>query len=258
MSPERKFVDLDLIGEKEFLTKVQIDNSLEMGWKPEDIMLVMNFPYEYNGVKAIVLDAYCEYSPTASKIYAICKMFELGMIKDEIYWFHDMDAFQLEPLDLELDRNKVAISKYGIIGSADSHYNRRWSTGTIFFRDGTEDVFKWIKESCEKYKGNEEVCLLVMTRHNDNDLLNRIDVLNITYNFATRRRKIFEQYNTITDLPIKVIHFHPFDKRQVYYEGRGLDNMDVCVYGKNPLGKPLVSERLIRLFKKHEITSNGA
>ena len=39
--------------EHEELTKMQIDNSLELGWKPEDILLVTNFDYEYRGIKAV-------------------------------------------------------------------------------------------------------------------------------------------------------------------------------------------------------------
>ena len=43
IGPTDKFDD-----EHEVLTKIQIDNSLDLGWKKEDILLVTNFPYEYN------------------------------------------------------------------------------------------------------------------------------------------------------------------------------------------------------------------
>ena len=41
--------------EHEELTKIQIDNSLDLGWKPGEIILVTNFPWEYRGIKATVL-----------------------------------------------------------------------------------------------------------------------------------------------------------------------------------------------------------
>jgi hypothetical protein len=37
--------------EHEDLTRIQIDNSLELRWKKEEILLVTNFPYEYRGIK---------------------------------------------------------------------------------------------------------------------------------------------------------------------------------------------------------------
>lgn len=224
-----------------------------MGWKREDILLVTNFDYEYNGIKALVIDDgnYCSFSPTASKINTIISLFELGLIKNELYWFHDFDAFQLEEISLDLDDSKIALTDYGIT-DINKDRDRRWSTGSLFFNKGSKDIFDWIRESVYKYQANEEVSLLVLTRHNKYNILNRIDKLNITYNFATRRRNVYEQYK-ITDLPIKVIHFHPLDTRPVFYLHKGHDNMDVCVRGKNPMNKILVSERLIRIFKKYDI-----
>ena len=42
--------------ESEKLAKLQIDNSLELGWKKEDMLFVTSFPYEYRGIKSIVVD----------------------------------------------------------------------------------------------------------------------------------------------------------------------------------------------------------
>jgi len=254
VNPNKKLVSDAWGDESETLLKVQIDNSLEMNWKPEDIMLILNFDYEYRGIKSVVVgdNNYYKFSAgTPSKINAIVELFERGLIEDNLYWFHDFDAFQLEELNIDLDRSKIALTNYGVT-NMDGDYGRRWSTGTIFFRNGSEDVFKWIQEAVYKYQANEEVALLALTRHNKNKILDRIDKLNITYNFATRRRNVGEQLK-ITDLPIKVIHFHPFDKRPVFYTKQKYNNIEVCVLGKNPTGKPLVTERLIKIFKQHGI-----
>jgi len=240
--------------ENELLVKVQIDNSLEMGWRREDIMLVTNFSYEYNGVKSIVVgdeNYYPNSGGTPTKINVILDLFEKGLIGDDLYWFHDFDAFQLGDVGIELAEDKIALTDYGVT-NINKGRNGRWSTGTLFFGKGSKDVFEWIKEAVYKYGKNEEVALLALTRHNKYNILSRIDKLNITYNFATRRRNIVEQYK-ITDLPIKVIHFHPFDKRPVFYLHTGHDNMAVCVHGKNPMGKPLVTERLIEIFNRHGV-----
>ena len=201
--------------ETETLMKIQVDNSLALGWKPEDIMIVMNFPWEYNGVKATVVgdENYCDFAPTASKINVICDMFDKGMIGDDLYWFHDNDAFQLGSLDVDVG-DEIALTDYGVArGLTDTSH--RWSTGVLFFRKGAKDAFKLIQHGVNNsYKKNEEIALLAMTRCNYAKINDKIRKINITYNFATRGRRIPEMYE-ITDKPIRVIHFHPFDPRRV-------------------------------------------
>lgn len=254
VSPNKTFDNPTWGNESEILVKIQIDNSLEIGWKPEEIMLVANFYYQYRGIESVIVsddNYYQDSASTPSKINAIIELFERGLIDDDIYWFHDFDAFQLEPFDRDFDKNKIALTNYGITNISKGH-NGRWSTGSIFFGNNTKDVFEWIKTAVYKYQKNEEVALLALTRHNKHQILDRIEKLNITYNFATRRRNVVEQYK-ITELPIKVIHFHPYDKRPVFYLHTGKDNMAVCVRGENPMGKPLVTEGLIKIFKNHGI-----
>lgn len=251
INPVKSFAEDVWKGEADVLVKVQIDNSLELGWKPEDIMLVTNFYYRYNGIESVVIgdEYYCPFSEgSPSKINGILALFEKGLIEDDLYWFHDFDAFQLEDVNIDLDKGKIALTDYGITTVGEVH-NHRWSTGTLFFSDGTKDVFELIRKAVYGYQKNEEVSLLALTRRDRHGILNRIDSLNITYNFATRRRRTDEQYK-VTDLPIKVIHFHPFDTRPIYEK---YNNMEVCVYGKNFIGKPLVTQRLINIFKRHGI-----
>jgi len=201
--------------ETEALLKIQIEHSLEMGWKPEDIILVMNFPWGHMGVNALEVpdDLYCDFAPTASKINVIHWMFENDEIGDDLYWFHDYDAFQLAPLEVEVDK-EIAITDYGVV-RGDQRTNERWSTGTIFFRKESKDVFAMLHHAVNKsYKRNEEIALLAMTRCNYGHINERIKKLNITYNFATRGRKIWETYE-MADKPLRVIHFHPLDPRKV-------------------------------------------
>ena len=258
ISPAKAFVNEDFNTgweqETEILAKVQIDNSLGLGWKKEDIWLVTNFGYEYNGVKSIEIgdDAWCVHSPTASKLNAIIKMFELGMIKDELYWFHDFDAFQLVRITEEevgIGDYEIGITDYGR-SSINPGRDLRWSTGTIFFRKDSLDLFRLWQREVYKYKTNEEIALLEMLKKGRYQRIKaRVKKLNITYNLATRRRLVRETYE-MADKPLKVIHFHPFDDRPVEDDN---DNMAVCVYGKNSLGKPLVTEELTRIFQSHGI-----
>ena len=127
------------------LVKVQIENSLALGWKKEDLLLVTNFDYQYGEVKAIVLKdvEFFERKPQASKINAIIKMFEHGMIKDgEMYWFHDIDAYQLEPIteaEIDLSRANIALADYGGVKFREVD---RWNTASIFLKQVRKIFFR--------------------------------------------------------------------------------------------------------------------
>ena len=77
--------------EEKISVEIQIENSLDLGWKAEDIILATNFPYEYSGVKSIWVsdDNYCVYHPPVSKLNAIIDLFKQKLIESgEIYWYH--------------------------------------------------------------------------------------------------------------------------------------------------------------------------
>src|SRR3989344_8010450 len=84
------------------LAKVQYENSLELGWRKEDILLFTNFHFRYGELKAknfLDMSDFFNKKPQASKINAIVSLFQKGLIANkETYWFHDFDAFQLRPI----------------------------------------------------------------------------------------------------------------------------------------------------------------
>ncbi len=239
--------------ETAILIKIQIDNSLELGWDRKDILLVTNFDYEYNGVKSLVVgdENYYATKPTASKITTILTLFNQGLIKNELYWFHDFDAFELEKIieeELELDGYDLGMAEYGVTTYNPEH-NGRLSTGSMFFTNRTQDIFERIKYGSDMRTCNEEISLLMMVRRNNCKINNRMKRMDVTYNFATRKRNFDKTYE-VAKKPLKVIHFHPLDIRQI---DNGNNNMAVCVYGKNSLGKSIIPTRLINLFTKHGI-----
>jgi hypothetical protein len=255
ISPKKAFTGLDWGNEADILARVQIDNSIRLGWVRDDIWLVTNFPYEYRGVKALEIgdDAWCEHSPTASKINAIIALFERGLIEDnELYWFHDLDAFQLASIDeaeVGIGPSEIGVTDYGR-SSLNRGRDKRWSTGTIFFRSGSLDIFKLLKVEMYRYKVNEEIMLLeTLKKGKYGHIRDRVRKLNITYNLATRRRLVGEAY-AMAEKPLRVIHFHPFDRRPLY---NGEDNMSYCVHGRNEMGHPLVTKGLAGILESHGI-----
>jgi hypothetical protein len=256
VSPTRDFGNGAWGRETEILAKVQIENSLEMGWRPEDIVVATNFEYEHAGVRAVTIptETYCRHSPTATKVYAIIHMFETGMIEDdELYWFHDFDAFQLEDIaedEIGMNGHDMGLTDYGR-SSINPGRDLRWSTGTWFFRKSAHDIFLMLRREIELYRANEEIALLEMLKKGKyRAVRDRIKKVNITYNLATRKRLLAETYD-MADKPLKVIHFHPFDERPVW---RGHANVEVCIHGRNQMGVPLVTDRLKAVFERHGIS----
>lgn len=219
------------------LVKVQIENSLALGWKVEDILLFTNFNFQYGAVKATVLpDAeFVTWWPEASKINAIVELFEKGLIKDdEVYWFHDLDAFQLCPIsesELKLGKADMALTDYD--------EPSRWNTSSIFFKKSSIDIFYQIKEVMYQRKIDEEKALNVLT-DNDKNMRKRIKKINVTYSFAPYSSKPCYSYK-MAYRPIKVAHFHP-----LYYSPNLFkEETDPPI--------PLIPDRLIKIFRYHGI-----
>lgn len=237
-------VGFDKQTEKE--AQIQIDNSLDLGWKNNDILLVTNFPFEYQGINAVVLesDVFCDVYKYASKITSIVRLFELGLVeKDQLYWFHDLDAWQNYPID----EKDIDLEKYDA-GFTDYCRLTRWNAGSFFFKYSARDVFEMISSEIYKrgkistdYKYvSEESVLLHFTDNDTYKIATRIKRLNNTYNFGLRRiGYCYEQ----ADKPLKVLHFHP--------ENPNHNTLAIALHGRNSLKRPLMSDRLIKIFKKY-------
>lgn len=221
--------------EYEKLVKIVIDNSLELGWEKEDIMLVTNFPYEYE-VKAIEVsdDCICPFYMYSGKINAFIELYDRGLIT-ETTWYHDFDAFQLESFEEpDLEGVELGLTDYG--------YRPNWNGGSSFLKPGAKDIFIAMKKSMyahpdktlvnhvEAYKVySDEVAIKHLTDTNFNDINSRIKRMDISYNFNLNPATI-EKFK---DIEPKVLHFHQHRLK------------------RNKFGQKLVNKRLNYLFKKH-------
>lgn len=231
------------------LIKIQIENSLDLGWKREDIFLITNFPYEFMGVKSFVIPDkyYCELFRQATKVDVMVHLFDIGFIDDNLFWLHDLDAYQQYPItEEELGLEKVDI------GMTDYGRHERWNGGSMFIKKGIEDFYREVKDKMyrdnEKNLGiwkNEEDVLMELTKENYNNVNDRIKRLNISYNFGIRKMKIC--YDKAIK-PIRVTHFHP---DRIYW---GRTTAWDIIRGKNEVGKPIMPERLISIFNKNGVT----
>lgn len=226
LNPNKRFSK-----EVSLLAKIQIDNSFDLGLE-KDLLLVTNFPYKYNGIKALVIDEdYCAIKPRSTNTLTVPKLFDLGLIEEnEVYWVHDFDAYQNEHFDIKLNKG-VGLTTYG--------WSPKWCLGSFFFKDESRNFFECIKKEVYVQQIEDERALRFLTR---SKILNRYEVLNITYNFGMRH---VEDNWFNADKPLKVLHFHPYYKE--------VPTLDIFMYGKNKLNKPLMSERLIKIFHNHGV-----
>jgi hypothetical protein len=235
----------DLINDAALVIKAQIDSINHLGWKKEDVLLYTNFDYEYGGVKATVLKGvdFFERKPQVTKINAIIKLFEDGLIREgELYWFHDIDAYQIRPItesELGVGAADMALTDCGRLN--------RWSAGCIFFKSGAKDIFYRIKEVCYEKNIDEEESLGLLTK-NDPDIGSRVKEIDRIYNFTAFHIRSFDRAGQ-KPLDIRVAHFHPL----AGIRRLGIKRSFHFFAGENKLGEPLITAGLIKIFNNHGI-----
>ncbi len=222
--------------EHSIMAKIQIDNAFRMGWKPEDVIIVTNFPYEYNGIKAMVIEdiEFCEFRPRSMKTLTVEYMLKHNLIDNDIYWVHDFDAYQEQSLTPDMKGKDFALTTYG--------WNPQWSLGSYFVKKGATDIFKWIRDAIYELKLEDERALVYLTQNHLYDINSKYTVIDYTYNFGMRYiAKVYPK----AEKPLKVVHFHLW--------GKDMPAKDMFLNGKNEINVPLVSPELKKIFNKYGI-----
>jgi hypothetical protein len=258
----------------ENLLKLQIENSINMGWDKKDIIPITNFDFEYMGVKAHVAESYCDWSSFVNKLVVINEMIEKGVITDNI-WLHDCDCYQLVPFsfpeeccdwgytrhDPKRKKNQGAsgffrTSGYDIIKTIAEEILRlkppREETFLPIFytpfskanRKAREDYIKGIKKLIEEDKASPKMIAKMLSKEKSlvfaGIFADRFSFLNFTYNLGIV--KYFKTKYPKADKPIKVLHFH--------IEQKGPKN---CFYlGQNRYNVKVVTDDLEKLLIKHK------
>jgi len=229
------------------MIEVQIDNSLDY-WKPEDIVVATNFPYEYHGIKSIevpdLINSQYPEDPRAiinSKTDVIIYLLENKIIT-ELTWFHDTDAFQLAPFvedeytEFKLEKD-LGLVKYGIypernLNKVDVPDSERINSGNIFFKPEALDIFKRVLEKMDTERILDESAFSLMMP----EIKDRVQIMNQTYNIGAR---YIHKNLDISEYPIRVVHFPP-QKPQWYGKVKFL---------LTPRLIKLIDEKLINLSK---------
>lgn len=207
--PSKNFVT----DEDKVMAKIQIDNALELGWKREDILIATDFEYEYNGVRSVLIEDKnpITWNLTQGKIVAITQLFTKGLInKNELYWFHDFDAFQLTPFSEE----DLGMSGFdiGLTNSGKEMING----GSFFFTFRTRDIFDWILEREYSHRPtDEQISFAHLVTTGELKMKNRSKLMDHTYNLGVIGPERFQQNYAQAQKPIRVAHFHPYKKHHL-------------------------------------------
>jgi hypothetical protein len=232
--------------EHEILSRIQVDNSYDLGWKKGDIILATDFPYEYNGVKSVVLPdrLFYDFDKNANKAIVVRYLCTERVIDEhELYWCHDFDAYEMnkiEEKELGLDAYDLGLTHYT--------YKPEWQFGSFFFKKSAADIIRLIDDTIHAKphlsRNNEKTLTKLIKKKEIQE--SRYKRLDVTYNIMVRcLQTMYEK----AEKPIKVLHFRPSHKDVLMSDTA----LDIFMYGKNRLKMPLMTKRLVDIFHYHGI-----
>ena len=173
------------------LIKAQIENSLQFGWTPENIIMLTNFEFSYMGVRAIPikLNNFCF---TGSKVFGVKWLMDNTEFEGP-FWCHDLDAWQNAPITCP-DFKDAGFAQYS---------RPKINGGVQFWRHSGHDILDKIVDTLIKNSAAREEPTL------DKFCLNnkRVTMLNSKYNVGCSG--FIPRYERSDEHPVKVCHFHP-------------------------------------------------
>ena len=202
----------------------QIENSLDLGWKPRQIMLVTNFKFKWNGVKSIQADLN-KHCLTGSKMFGMKWVFNCGYVKETI-WAHDLDCWQND-IFLEPKFADVGICTYS---------NSSLNGGSVFWKPKSLDIIDEIIGILETGQRKEEPTLNEVLKRKS--IKKRVTILNETYNVGCSG---FVPRFLRAEKPIKVCHLNPYNR--IAWETHRLD--------RNGVGLISISDRMEKILRKY-------
>jgi hypothetical protein len=174
--------------------KAQIDNSIELGWSTDSIILVTNFDFEFMGVKAMKMDLNPGGCLTGSKTFSTLLLLKHGM--NEPFWAHDLDAWQQIKFDMP-EFTDIGVTTYSV--------ERKINGGSMFIRPSAIDMVQEIVNEIERQQSKKEEPIIRKILNLD-QYKGRITIVDQTFNVGCSG--FWKRYYRASK-PIHVFHFHP-------------------------------------------------
>jgi len=200
----------------DLLLKAQIENSIDAGWKSEDIILVANIDYSYMGVKSIKTSLN-EFCLTGSKMFSLEFALENNVSNGDTIWSRDLDTWVNHYFE-EPEIKDVGITTYS---------TTKLNGGSVFWKPSAIDIVKHVIEEINKGEDKEEPTLNKLLK--SKQYADRTTVLNTTYNVGCSG---FFPRAYMADKPIKVCHFNPLNRIAWETHRLSRDGMDMISVSK--------------------------
>lgn len=213
----------------ETMLKSQIENSMECGWKPRDIVVLANFEFKFMEVETTLWEEPNNHCWTGSKMFGLSYLFDNAgrfNIEGEVVWSHDLDCWENHPID-GIKFEDVGIATYS---------NRKFNGGSIFWKYSAKDIVTVIDYLLSAGEEKEEPTINRVLK--SEKFGKRVTVVDNTYNVGCSG--FVKRYNR-SKKPIRVLHFNPMNK--ISWETHALD--------RNQLGEKAIGERLEKLVRKY-------
>ena len=212
--------------------RAQIDNSLRLGWKKDDIILGTNFKFSYNGITSTLLQDVTDANIYNNKWYGLNELTSKAVLQDD-FWFHDQDSWQIERFDFPLLNKPV--------GGCTYVHTPEWNTSSMFFTRESGLILNYIREFLEKNLHlnlfGDENYIAILRRHTP--VGEYFQTLDNQYNVGCTHFE--KRYENAKD-SVKICGFKPhLEKDCKIFEG------------KNKLNKNFLNKEILDIFKENNI-----
>jgi hypothetical protein len=197
--------------ELERALRAQIDNSMRLGWDVDDIMIVADFDFKYEGVSSLRMKI-PRFLRSNVKSFVMMELLESGEMTDDEAWLHDFDAWQLTPFG-RMYFDDVGVVVYRPPGEKITY--PRVHGASVFYRPSSIDLVRIIVDKIVLQKASkEEPIMSVVLGENKS----RISILGCNFNLNKQHIR-HDRYDNEKHLPIYVIHKFRKVAKRIGYSG---------------------------------------
>lgn len=200
----------------------QLENSLDVGWEPDDIVVATNFKFTYDIAVNIVELKMPKHCLTGSKMFAVRDLIRMG--ENDVIWAHDLDAWQTVPFD-EPEFKDVGLTLYS---------RPKYNGGSVFWRPSALDIIEVITTVLEVAELSREEPTINKVLKSP-PYQDRVTTVENGFNVGCSG---FKERCDRSEKPIKVCHFHPHNRIA----------WDTHVRDRNRLGFSTVPDRLMTIM----------
>ena len=266
--------------------RLQVENSLDLGWNKENIILITNFPFEHLGIKSHIYDEKVNrWSAFSNKMPCFNWAIKQGIVNDDV-WYKDIDCYQLAPFEFPDVGNGCGFTRHAVGRNKPQGGSSFWSKDAYDIIDTIANgirLFKTMKEESffpcffepkfhdlkleqydkkgESYRKKYEEC---KEEHKDK-IHKKLNLLCKQYTFIDEYFSAYCDRFKWLNFTYGLFRVHDFRKKwprtdkpvlAAHFKADVKACADCFVYGKNRYNVKVVDDRLKKLMLKYDLLSH--